>query len=353
MKNYSRSFRTMQYLLQAVARDVLGPEWRVSHCLRDPVPSRPEGPAVMYSAERARARYGGLMVCKSRWTCPVCSVSYMARRQEEIELGLMGREKDFAFYHATFTVQHHLGDPLADLLDVLKEGIRRARRVRKRDSDRAILRTDHPDYVGAITVTEIRYSLVSGWHPHNHTLFIFRRALGWRAVKRALNGYLTFLEHRGFDVNERTLSVDEVKSASDYLTKMFRELTMNYYKRGRGDVKSLSPFQMLHRIFQGDDSFVPLFQEYAYATKGLSLLRFSRGLKEELGLDLVDAEAAAADLRPDDYLLARLSAEDWRLVMGRNVDEDRRGQLLDVVKDGDVSRLEEFLEILRETRKKK
>jgi len=325
----------MQFLLQSVSRELLGPGWRVYDCRRKLIPGVGGGPEIVYSDERQRARYRLLQVCASRWVCPVCAPNILSRVREEISQGLGGR--DYNLYLVTATIQHKDGDPLAKLLEDLNEGWRYARGGPVWGK-RYLLRSEN--HVGTITALEIRYG-GNGWHPHKHSLYITEDEVDPADLKQAYTRYVKYLQRNGYEVNERTLDVRAVK-LTDYLTKIALELTLGPDKVGRSDL-SLSPFQMLDAIRQGEKRYEPLFREYAEATRGKSLIRFSRGLREKLGLGEFDQKAAAGDVRPEDYLLARLTREDWRLVLAGEL----RGQLLEVANSGDPERIEAFLRELR------
>jgi len=330
----------MQFVLQSVAREILGEGWRVSRCRRELIPGVATGPEVVYSERRRRSRYRLLQICASRWVCPVCTPNILGHLREDIALGLAGTT--YRLFLVTATIQHHEGVPLASLLRDLNAAWRAARSgISSAHRTRALLRSDA--HVGMITALEIRYGR-NGWHPHKHALYITERDIDPADLKRAYGGYVRYLERAGYQVNERTLDVRQVR-VSDYLTKMAVELTLGPAKKGR-EVESLSPFQMLDAIRQGEERYRRLFVEYAKATRGKGLLRFSRGLREKLGLREFDEFEAAADVRPDDYLLARLSRWEWSLILRGEL----RGQLLEAANSGDPRRVEDFLRWVREGR---
>jgi hypothetical protein len=132
------------------------------------------------------------------------------------------------------------------------------------------------------------------------------------------------------------LTVRRGNSAAKYITKwgsefnwdVSREMTGLGSKVGHG----LSPFQLLDKFDQGDERAGRLFVEYAEATKGRAQLRYSRGLKDLLLMDiqLTDADLMVQSLereRSESRLVLQLTNTQWQVVARQR----KFAELLDVV----------------------
>jgi len=215
---------------------------------------------------------------------------------------------------------------------------------------------------GFITATEVTYG-GNGWHPHLHALVFVRwggdlwmmpepeqiRYKSERGAELHLDFWLRWrdqVEKAGFEPSPEAFDVrctdDQVV---DYVAKFGRlpseerrrgmtwgpvdELTKAVVKRARGE--SRAPFQLLADSARGDVQAGQLFKEYAEATKGLRQLRYSKGLREKLGLgrekqidELVNEDDEVAST------LAWLDANQWAVVL-RN---DQRAEVLAAARRG-------------------
>ena len=326
--------RIRHYRLQEVAQDLL-PGDRIGACMKHIVPGR-STVDVMYSKRVKRAHLKGVMRCGSVWVCPVCSSTITERRR--VELGeALARRPDLVPVLVTVTLQHHRGDPLAELVGDLNESWRR---VKRGDPwGRQVKRLGIRGYVSALEVT---FGLQNGWHPHKHVLFLMERAPGEEELER-FRGWLAerfgrFLAKvgrysspiHGIDIK---LGDDQ---AADYVTKqgsswgLDAELTKAPVKSGRS-WGGYSPFELLE-LYEGGKRWAgALFQEYADALKGRRQLVFSRGLRDYLvmGQELSDAELVELEEEPAEVLVS-LTREQWRQVVKRG----GRGVLLEVASTG-------------------
>lgn len=347
-------FRVAKFHTQSLAREALGrfrracakrpnrlmrpdkpPEWRVYFCMRSLV----AGYASVYrSLEHESAHYGGLMVCGSVWTCPVCAAKIAARRSAELSAAVA--DSGLTPILVTYTIQHKRTDSLGALLKDLAAA---RRHVFSGAAKNRLY--DLMGVVGYVAALEIRYGERNGWHPHYHQLILSERMpdeLNAEEIRvRLLSRFGKKLDELGYQINRHTLDVQVSRSVGGnvldkYLTKISAELTLGYRKDGRC---SYSPFQLLHLWDQGKRWALKRFREYADSTFGRKFLQHSRGMLDLLGLrDESDLEVVE---RQEDsaVLLAMLNREQWRRVLR----DDLRAELLSFAEIYDSERLLRWL----------
>lgn len=295
---------------------------------------------VMRSTKNKRAFYGGgLMICGSVWTCPICAAKITERRKNE----LMNAPKigEFDMFMVTFTLQHDRDDRLKKLHRDLVAGMRRMKQskgYRKLMRDLAV--------VGAVRGLEVMISNKSGWHPHVHELWFIPKGtpIDAEAIRAELSRlYVAAMKkqrryvHADIGVNVRA---DHV--IASYVAKMgegenkkswsaVAELTKSPVKTGRLE-DHFHPFELIDMYLSKNIDAGRLFIEYAWTLKGKRQLSYSRGLRDRLGMndEMTDQEIAEAHEDHAD-LFAELSANDWNMILK----SDRRGQLLEVASFGD------------------
>jgi len=310
--------RLTKWQAQRIGQKML-PGFRIQNCMSQQVNKKTE----VHCNHEGQAFYKGLMTCGSAWVCPVCGSKIAAQRREEIrEAVSRAKEKGFYIYSATFTLQH----TKADKLDKLVKDLGKARAGALNGRWRAEFREKF-GYVGYIYVLEVRGAGAHGWHPHRHELLIMRNKTNAEEIEQFFaERYGKLLEKKGYYTNRHTVVVTEVNDPDkDYLTKSAIELeiTGGQWKRG----ESLGPFQMLAAYSEtGDLDYSDLFREYAVATAGKSWVRFSPGLRDELGMGegLSDEEVAAQEEAEEETLKAVLNEDEWAIV----VKYELRGELL-------------------------
>ncbi|MBB5366466.1 hypothetical protein [Deinococcus humi] len=127
------------------------------------------------------------------------------------------------------------------------------------------------------------------------------------------------------------------------------ELAKGHLKTaGRG---GRSPWQLLADFHQGDVHAGMLWKEFVEAFKGRAQLNWSPGLKERLGLndDQDDTdEALAASVDAEDVLLARITVEDWKVIL----DNKLRGLVLEVLRAGTWADVDNMLARFRPPKNK-
>ena len=368
--------RLLRWELQHSARELLGTKHRIGVCHR--VPSRfvgeGETPGVkVYQRADSATYYRGLMICANSWACPVCAAKIAERRRAELEEAIARHlGNGGGVYHMLLTVPHSRKDkPLGlvgDLLDCF----------RMLCSGKFRLSVLVPGYVGAVRALEVTHG-DNGWHPHLHVLIftaaplddqvldlvehkvwakwearVFKR-MG-KAPSRKAFSFAGAIRGNFEEKQLRTVDgeIEHVCPVTGYVTKFGAdreieeivkrrrwgasdELTKGHLKTaGRG---GRSPWQLLADYQGGDIHAGMLWKEFVAAFKGRAQLNWSRGLRERLGLDDErDDEQIAASVEAEDVLLARITVEDWALIVRHKL----RGLVLEVLRAGtwpDVARM--------------
>lgn len=285
--------------------------------------------SVLKSTEYDRAFYAGLTTCGSVWSCPVCAAKIQERRRQEIikavEWAWDKKENPrLQPMMVTLTFPHRYWHKVEDLLNQQAVALQKLRAGKPWQKIKAEM-----GYQGMIRSLEITHGK-NGWHPHTHELWFVDPNLSeksarklitdrWRsACKRA--GLLDSGD-TGFD--EHAVHVKGWCKDSDYLAKqddsrnwgVDREIAKGTVKKGKGT----HPFGLI-QLFQdtGEEKYRDAFLEYSMAIKGRRQIHWSRGLKNEVGLNDQSDEELAAEQREEASVLGLLTPEDWKLIRNQN-----------------------------------
>lgn len=259
----------------------------------------------------SRAHFSGVQHCGSVWACPVCAPIIRRERAEEItEAARRHLASGGGIAMVTFTLRHSRIDSLSGLMRLLCDAYQDMSRSRAFRDWRA-----DSGQRGSIAATEITYGL-NGWHPHRHVLMLFDRPVT-REDEAAIRDELfdmwshavdrcggRTVSREAFDVRAVTRGEEQVAS---YVTKTIKgvdgigaEVSLADVKAGRA-AGSINPFQLLDL---GTPEAEKLWDEYAEATKGRSAIRWSRGLRDDLGMgvektdeEIVDEAERMGDVR--------------------------------------------------------
>jgi hypothetical protein len=340
-------WRQVRWQLQREARALL-PDERVAFCMR-----RIQATAVdvLYSPQNQTAHFGGLMVCGSIWVCPLCAARISEYRRVEVEQAITRcLATGGAVYLSTYTIAHKRYDSLSTLL----ESFLAARKRLKQGRAAQVLRKQF-GILGTISVREVTWSKLNGWHPHCHELVFCSAEIDVAEYDKVVREqWFRSVEHEGLSINEHGFSVSRTYgSVADYVAKFGREpvhapwgvtteLTKGHLKRGHGE-EHITPFAMLWLISQGHNELKPVFREYAQWFKGKHQLVWSAGLRtllldnEEEKTDIELAQEQQPEEEP--VLLGKLNHEQWRTVLAH----DARGTLLEVARTGEWQSVIAFL----------
>lgn len=327
--------RLARWDLQRMAAKLLPENNRLAKCCWCPIG---EGVEIVKSIEPLNAHYGrGIAHCGSVSLCPVCSAKITEVRRAEVAKGIANwKARGYTVLMVTFTLSHGSGDLLIELIDRLIRVIRRFK------SGEGWQELKHEYNIeGSIKAFEFTWGLTNGWHPHIHMLFFIKAdKIDPVKVKQDFGDrYVDMMSDEGGKADfEHGIDVKVAdEAAGNYLAKMGidYELTKGAQKSGR-EHGHYTPFELLE-LAKSDNEIGNLakkkFKEFARSTKGVNFLRWSKGLRDELGLvqELTDQEIAegANDKGGRSYYTIGNAA--WckvRVINGR----DQRGIHLEIAK---------------------
>lgn len=280
--------RYERYRLQALSRGALvGTDHeRLRLCGQVPAPTCSRV-AVKISPDGV-AYFSGLQRCGSVWSCPVCSPKIRHRRSLEVEEAVENWWAEGGqVVFVTATLRHQDGEELQDVWHALMGAWRRLQQGRSWDVFRC-----SSGMLGSVRVVEATHGR-NGWHPHVHALFFVRDP---EVVVRELPGrWMAALEREGrtgevgVALDVRTVKAGD-SEIGGYLAKTRAALELT-----RLDLKTKgrTPWALLAA---GE---VSLWREWVDASKGRRMIGWSRGIRERLLSDPVEAtdeELAEEDL---------------------------------------------------------
>ena len=285
---------------------------------------------TLLGASGGRASWSGVEHCNSVWSCPCCAARIREGRRTEILKAVhQARERKWRMFFVTFTVPHDRETPLKESLRGLTEAFRRIRNYKS-------LTPFWSAMVGFIKAVEVQVGS-NGFHPHLHVLVMTNGCdlISGDIESRLKSSWATAVVKEGLAkpsekvgvVVEETL---DPESTADYLVKVQEnKLTL---EMSRSDLKSgregksdgewhCSPFDLMTKEIELPISIglrKKLFVEFYKATKGVSAIRWSRGLKDLFSLEEVSdddlgtltPEEAEAHLRFLRATYTRLFKED-------------------------------------------
>lgn len=272
------------------------------------------------------AHVGGVHRCGSPWSCPLCAPVVRRFRAGEVD-DMIGEalRRGWTALLVTSTVPHKRGDALADRLATMTEVGGRVR-----SGAPWAKRRDRLGYRGAISALDLTWSSRNGWHPHNHSVWLFDRELSPAEVADFeawhFGRLVSICERKNYGTPDpRAFDVRPVDSSSvaDYLAKVEgawsagAEVTRSDLKRRKG---RLTPFELLAWLVQtGEVQPLALWHEYEAATAGRNSVRATPGLRAELlGSEASATDAEVATVEDLDVSLFRVLVEsaDWNRIVG-------------------------------------
>jgi len=319
-----RASRTERYACQSVARLAL-PNERVAKCLRGRT-----GDHVSVHSHRktGKAFYGGLMVCGSVWTCPVCAAKISEKRREELEHAFtIHKANGGKIAMLTLTFSHSKFDKLADLINKFGQATQKFMSGYSFNKIRQEM-----GLIGRVRVYEVTYG-DNGFHPHAHIALFYENDVELMDIRiKMFYLWQKACEKSGLSTDiTHGLDLQSGDDASSYFTKhgtwsMEQELTKAHIKKAKNG--GMSPFDFLREVVQnGDMEYLALFKEYAKCFKGKRQLQWSQGLKKKFILDDKSDEDLAKEKVEEADILGLLDYKDWKIILKY----DLRAKLLDNV----------------------
>ena len=335
-----------RFSLQSHSRDLL-PNEAVANCLRLRIDQkRPID--VWKSISFAKAAYGNLQTCKSVWACPVCASKITERRRVELQQGVSNFNGKILLL--TLTLQHKINESLQVIVtsllkaysDIFTSGKKWTKII------------EMFGIVGTIRTLEITYG-DNGFHPHLHILLFSNSndidVIGLHNIlfdrwEHSLNRIGRYTNVKAFNlkygheniweyVTKWGMYLDEGLSSGNW--SISHEMTKSVVKRAKKG--GYTPFALLESSQNGNEIHGKLFQEYFRYMKGKQQLRYSKGLRELLGIAEKTDEEICNEKIEQSYLFMILSREQWKQILGNDI----RAELLQQVANGDIQDVVTFL----------
>jgi len=277
-----------RYQLQATARRLLPEHKSLQCCLRQM--KRGTAHATIESNGDV-AKLSGVHRCNYGYICPVCAPKIaMAHARELAAACAAAYAKGWRVIHVTYTLSHNKQQSLEGVLSCLSDARRKyflggrwyqgiKEQCQIQGSARALECT-----VGH-----------NGWHPHYHELLFIAGDIpaDFEATLQARWVY-SVQKVGGIASMENGLHIEEgSQKISEYLNKFGQlpesgghsvemELSHGHTKIARKG--GSTPFALLEAARQGQERAGRLFVEYSRAMYGRAIIRWSKGLREILGI---------------------------------------------------------------------
>ena len=274
----------------------------------------------------------GLVQCGSVWTCPVCAAKINERKAKELRDGFNSAlSQNLTVSLVTFTAPHTASDTIQSLKDKMSSAMSSfwqggaSQRFKAKYGIKGFVRS-----------FEVRYG-EKGWHPHFH-LVVFSEFDIKIAEQEVLKRWQSACVKSGLSKpNEYGIDIRDGSQAGEYITKygsdddimttksgdtitwdMSDEMTKGNTKTG----KSLSPFQLLEAYENATTEiekckYYGLFLSFARAFKGVSQLKWSRGLRElfELSHEISDEQIILIVDDEAKIRVAEITKAEWKHVV--------------------------------------
>lgn len=275
-----------------------------------------------------RAFYGGHMVCRNVWACPVCASVIANERERQIkELYQSSVDCGYQALMVTFTVPHYSFQKCSD---VLEKFIKALKKMRSYSSVRK-MQKEH-GYIGLVRSLEVKFGR-NGWHPHTHELwFVSPGQIALQSVQEKLAAsFLSACLKVGLPIKDtdaflaRSVRVDLCNGAAGYITKqgdsrswgVAKEMTKGIHKKGGSH-----PFQLLadYASLTGSQKSkaASLYLEYVESFKGKPQIYISPAVKKEFLVDdFTDEEAVenAESSDSPDSCLGWIHPSHWKIIL--------------------------------------
>jgi hypothetical protein len=343
---------TEKYELQSIARYILSKPlrdmgfpsksyMRVCRCHRTVLAGDVE---LMRSIEYETTFFKGLLSCGMVWQCPVCSPKVSERRRVEARTAYdLHKQRGGVFSFITRTAPHNRLDTLLKVLEQFQIAEGKMKSSRKyKDLMRKM------GVIGTVKSFELTIGK-NGWHLHIHEVILHESQevvdaaydLSLSADVKEKQRFLSefqkefypiwayYAQKAGFDQpsEEHGLQVQNGDFAEAYIAKYGCETSsgsgwevdneMTSYHR-KNSKSGISPFDCLRQYRDTRQQlYADLFFEFAYTMycKRARQLMWSPGLKKYFGIGEKTDEEIAAELVDNADLLARISREQWQVII--------------------------------------
>jgi hypothetical protein len=272
----------------------------------------------------------GLTTCGSVWACPVCALSVMTGRAQELESAITAwHAQGGSVALVTLTMRHQAGQGLGACWDASGAAWRAAsggsRKVRDVFAAAGV--------VGWARRVEVTHG-VNGWHVHVHALVFLRDPAQLGAVSGVMFGaWAAALKRMGFDGTTREHGLDcKLVSREDRAGDLAGYLATATYRESGSVARELAsasgkrakrgnrtPFDILADYARAYRAATPcgrdraLWDEWETESVGRRAITWSRGVRELLALgDELTDDDLAGELDGESEIVCAWSAREWQ-----------------------------------------
>jgi len=292
---------------------------RTCHCMNTVISNTDHVP-VRKTPGKKIAHYKNLQTCGSPWSCPVCGAKITEHRCGEIlkatEIWFSESEQR-TILMLTLTIPHNVNQSLKYVLSHFKKA-RRKMREQKPLKKQPLFQpwkqiTEQYLVAGSINSKECTVGS-NGWHVHSHELLFIDGLLSDSQIQVMMDLISTAWIKACLDVGlsipsieamqRVSVKLDRATSPADYITKFglsdyhkyqeilsggwgsAQEMSKAHVKKSKG---GLSPFDLLRVIIDGGSykKYGQMFYDFCRAFKGSRLIHFSKGFKDQLGIQSI------------------------------------------------------------------
>ena len=287
-RNWRADMVVNRYKLQDAARRLL-PNYAVNACMR--VPIKTGVVEIWVDTQTNHAHIKNVGRCGSIWACPVCATRIGMGRRQELEQGMSkARAMGWVPVFVTFTSRHNRNDTIR----AMRERTRKAQRALKagrwwQENVKAL------GLEGTITAIEATWGAENGWHVHYHAIMFFNQWVDLADLENKLferwDAVLT--RHDLSCTRDHGVRVLPGNAAASYISKWGLDQELTGMNKDAKD-GHFTPFQLLAKFEAGNTLAGELFKDFANAFKGVSQIRWGRGLRASLEMtnELSDQELA-------------------------------------------------------------
>ena len=356
--------KTQRFELKAFARDLLPGDHRTQFCMRHRIDKNAPLSVNVNPGLDGASSYANVMTCGNVWTCPVCAAKVTEKRRLELAEAVETHlAKGGGVMLLTFTAQHFKHEKtelvLSDMLDSHRKfwgnkfgrGLKNAWGVIDGDGNKKLF-----------TIRGLEATFTdNGPHVHFHTLVFINRPMvqseGDRLQDKAAQEWQKILDRVGrySDLNNGINVRVGDANIGDYVAKygvekadwtISHEVAKSHVKTAHKGGRT--PNKLLYDYGRGDKEAGKIWQEYVTAFKGKSQLKWSRGLRDYLGLGAeADDEQLAADNEAEtpSYEIVQLPPDAWRIIIKQALEAELLNEARDCIKEGGgQARLKGWLE---------
>jgi len=342
--------------LQHAAQELLPRDSRVQCCMKRRV-NKEEPVSLVYHPDEEKASYTNLMVCGNKWLCPVCAAHQSEKARAELQHAIdLWTAQGKHVVMATFTLRHRNNELCRDVMNGLLDSFSAFWRCR---AGQKIVH-DHK-IIGRVRGLEPTVG-DNGWHPHIHCLlFLDREFIRPGEIFDLQNQCRELWQHvlkrHGRDANTEygvKITINEAVLA-DYVSKFgiddgkkhvrYSQEWTEASEATKGHVKvsghgGRTPNGLLNDYSFGDERAGKLWLEYAEAFKGKSILHWSPGLKDHLGLDdYIKSLPQKPEPTEEKVIIAQFPLSVWKKILHYSI----APHLLDIGGTGEQEMIRWFL----------